>query len=207
MRVPLEITYRNVEKTDFIENIIREKAAKLDGYHDGIISCRVSVEQPQEFQKSGNPYRVRIGVRVPPGKELVVRRELGEGQMHESLRTVVTDAFKTLARQLKKQKGKQHGDVKVHTDMYEAALVVRMFPEDEYGFVKTLTGREVYFHRNSVLNDDFDRLEIGTGVRIFVTDGDKGPQASTVQLEDKPGVRAAKTDEDAVGMPADWERR
>lgn len=207
MRVPLEITYRNVEKTDFIENLIRGKAAKLEDYHDGIISCRISVEQPQEFQKSGNRYRVRIGARVPPGKELVVRRDLGEGQMHESLRTVITDAFKTLARQLKKLKGKQHGDVKLHTDMYEAAMVVQMFPEDGYGFVKTFTGREVYFHRNSVLNRDFNRLEIGTGVRVFISDGEKGPQASTVQLEDKPGVRAARTDEAAMGLPADGQRR
>ncbi|MCF8036955.1 MAG: HPF/RaiA family ribosome-associated protein [Desulfobacteraceae bacterium] len=107
MEVPLEITYRNVEKSEDIDQLIREKAAKLDGMHDRITSCRVSVEKPQEHQRSGNNYRVRIDMRVPPGKELVVRREAGEGDMHDPLRSLITEAFKKISKQLKKVKGKQ----------------------------------------------------------------------------------------------------
>ena len=36
------------------------------------------------------------------------------------------------------------------------------------------TQDEVYFHRNSVLHDDFDRLTIGMGVRYVAEDGEKG---------------------------------
>ncbi len=107
MEVPLEITYRNVEKSQDIDELIREKAAKLDGMHDRITSCRVSVEKPQEHQRSGNNYRVRIDLRVPPGKELVVRREAGEGDMHDPLRSLITEAFRKISKQLKKVKGKQ----------------------------------------------------------------------------------------------------
>ena len=107
MEVPLEITYRNVEKSEDIDQLIREKAAKLDGMHDRITSCRVSVEKPQEHQKSGNNYRVRIDMRVPPGKELVVRREASEGDMHDALKSVITEAFRKISEQLKKVKGKQ----------------------------------------------------------------------------------------------------
>lgn len=107
MEVPLEITYRNVEKSEDIDQLIREKAAKLDGMHDRITSCRVSVEKPQENQRSGNNYRVRIDMRVPPGKELVVRREASEGDIHDPLRSVITEAFKKLSKQLKKVKEKQ----------------------------------------------------------------------------------------------------
>ena len=35
--------------------------------------------------------------------------------------------------------------------------------------------------------NDFDRLEIGTGVQWHEEQGDKGPQASTVRIIDKPG--------------------
>jgi hypothetical protein len=31
-----------------------------------------------------------------------------------------------------------------------------------------------------VLNDDFDRLEIGTDVRFVAAEGEEGPKASTV---------------------------
>jgi cold shock CspA family protein len=44
----------------------------------------------------------------------------------------------------------------------------------------------VYFHRNSVLHDDFERLAIGTEVRFTPQDGDDGPRASSVQIVAKP---------------------
>jgi cold shock CspA family protein len=44
---------------------------------------------------------------------------------------------------------------------------------------------EIYFHRNSVLDADFDKLKIGTEVRFVEEAGDKGPQASTVKVVGK----------------------
>ena len=41
-----------------------------------------------------------------------------------------------------------------------------------------------------MLQGDFPRLEIGTGVRFVEERGEEGPQASTVQIVDKPGARA-----------------
>ena len=58
-----------------------------------------------------------------------------------------------------------------------------------FGFLKTSDGREVYFHRNSVLNDAFPRLKVGTRVTFAEEEGDKGPQASTVRLEGKHALR------------------
>jgi len=208
MRKPLEITYRNVSKSDAIEALIHEKAAKLDRLHDSIIGCRVSVEKPQEYQKSGNKYRVRIDLRIPPGKELVARRESGKGDMHEGLRKVINDAFGSMERQLKKIKGKQedHHKTQTHrTDSGEEGIVVRIFPEEGYGFIKTLAGEEVYFHQNSVINGDFDRLAVGTGVRLVQTDGREGPQASTVQIVDKPGSRLSRKQEADVEVPDGWQ--
>jgi cold shock CspA family protein/ribosome-associated translation inhibitor RaiA len=208
MRVPLEITYRNVSKSDEIEEIIREKVSKLEEMYDSIISCRISIEQPQEFQRTGNPYRIRIAVRVPPGKELVVRRESGEGEMHTPLRGVINDAFQTMMRQVMKIKSKQEGggSAKPLSESDESAIVVRIFKDEGYGFVRTVTGREVYFHQNSVVQDDFDRIEVGTGVRIVEQDGEKGPQASTVHIVDKPGSRAARQEKPELDLPEGWKQ-
>jgi len=57
-----------------------------------------------------------------------------------------------------------------------------LFPKQDYGFLETPDGREIYFHRNSVLHPGFDRLEIGTEVRFVEELGQEGPQASTVAI-------------------------
>ena len=46
MKIPLKITFRNMEPSKAIEDNIREKAAKLDSLCDRIMSCRVTVEAP-----------------------------------------------------------------------------------------------------------------------------------------------------------------
>jgi cold shock CspA family protein len=62
------------------------------------------------------------------------------------------------------------------------AIVSKIFPGEGYGFLRTVNGREIYFHRNSLLNMEFEELKEGRGVRFFEEDGEKGPQASTVQV-------------------------
>jgi cold shock CspA family protein len=50
-----------------------------------------------------------------------------------------------------------------------------------YGFIEASDGREIYFHRNSVLGDGFDDLEVGATVTFNEEQGERGPQASTVR--------------------------
>lgn len=193
MEVPLELTFRGVEKTDEIEDHIHRKAAKLDELHPGIISCRVSVEKDQEHQRSGSPFRVRVVVRVPPGKELVGRHKSTQGESTMHLQAVITESFEAVRQQLIKVKEKLQGEVKTSSpDVELSGHIIRLFSDQGYGFLRTLDGRELYFHENAVLHGDFGRLEVGTGVRYFPSEGEQGPQASSVQIIDKPGVRAPK---------------
>jgi len=60
--------------------------------------------------------------------------------------------------------------------------VVKIFPGEGYGFLEDDEGREIYFHRNSVLDGAFQRLEVGSEVRFAEEAGEKGPQASSVGL-------------------------
>jgi len=57
--------------------------------------------------------------------------------------------------------------------------------ENDHGRIETSDGRSVYFHRNSVLDDLFDRLELGQEVCFCEERGDQGPQASTVKVVGK----------------------
>jgi cold shock CspA family protein len=68
-----------------------------------------------------------------------------------------------------------------------------------------LVDEEIYFHRNSVINNDFDRIEVGTGVRYVAQQDEQGLlHASTVQIVDKPGANMSKTDEEAIERPLGW---
>lgn len=207
MKVPLEVSYRGVEKTEEIDALVHEKVAKLEEVYQSINSCHIAIEKAHDRPSHGSPYRVRLDITAPPGHEIVAESNPSEGTQYDPLDAVIRDAFDAAQRQLKKLARRQRESDRGKTQASEetTALVVRLFREEGYGFIKTLDGEEVYFHRNSVLLDDFDRLEVGTGVRCFVDQGEEGPQASSVKIVDKPGERAGKSGETVIELPLDWQ--
>lgn len=181
MQVPLELAFDNMEHSDAIEARVRKKVAHLDKLYDRLTSCRVTIEAPHKHHRQGNKYNVRIFLGVPQG-QLLVNRDPGDFYAHEDVYVAIRDAFDAAERQLKKYHRKMRGDVKAH----EAPLqgrVVRIFPEEDYGFIATNDGREIYFHRNAVVNGSFDDLEEEQAVElvVFRGDGAEGPHASTVR--------------------------
>jgi cold shock CspA family protein/ribosome-associated translation inhibitor RaiA len=192
MEVPIEISFRGVERTPAMEKLIREQAEKLEQVCDHLTSVRVTVEKPQEHLSTGNPYRVRVIARIPPGHELVASREPGEGDMHAPVEKVIRETFHAVWRQVKEIKQRQRGEVKKHPAQETAGIVVKLFKEEGYGFILAPEGHEIYFHQNSVLHGDFDRMSVGVGVRYLEESGNNGPQASTVDIVDKPGQRAGR---------------
>ncbi|MCA1991723.1 MAG: cold shock domain-containing protein [Coleofasciculus sp. S288] len=194
----------SLEKTDDIEALVHEKVAKLEKFSDRLNSCRVAIEKIHDRPSSGSPYRVRIDMTVP-GQELVADSSPGEGIQYTALEVVIRDAFDAARRQLQEITQRQRREVKSHPAQEMTAIVSKLFRDEGFGFIKTFDDREVYFHRNSVLHDDFDRLEIGVGVHFFLEDGVEGPQASTVKIVDKPGVRTGKSAGYEVEPPLGWE--
>lgn len=183
MQRPLKITARDFALSEAFEAEIREKAAKLDNYYNGIIGCEVVVEAPVEHHRKGGPFNVRIDLTLPGG-ELAVNR-----QKQETLAAAIREAFDAARRRLEDYARAQRGDVKSH-EALPHARVTKLSPQDGYGFLETPEGREVYFHRNSVLDPGFEHLAIGTDVHFVEELGTEGPQASTVVITHKhPSAR------------------
>lgn len=203
MESPVHVTFRNTPRHDAIEALVEREAAKLERYGRKLISCHVAIEQPQRHQQDGNRYRVRLVIGAGLRKPIVVAREPRDSDMHEDLRTIVLGAFRAARRQLQSEAQRRRGDARPPHE--PRALVVRLFPEDGYGFLKMPDGHELYFHRNSVLHGDFERLAVGTEVRFEEEEGDKGPQASTVQVVNKPGIRVPDAGATAVEPPRGWQ--
>ncbi|MEA5617167.1 HPF/RaiA family ribosome-associated protein [Cronbergia sp. UHCC 0137] len=207
MKIPPEITYRNLEKTDAIDALVQEKISKLEHICNYISSCRIAIEKVSDRPRSGSPYRVRIDLTVPPGHELVAEKNPSEGIQYEPLNAVIREAFDAMRHQLSKLTQLQRPSEQASRDetaQETTGFVTKLFRDQGYGFLKTLDGQEIYFHRNSILHNHFDRLEIGTGVHFSLEQGEQGPQASTVKIIDKPGVRAGKSDQTLIQPPLDW---
>jgi ribosome-associated translation inhibitor RaiA len=71
MELPVQITYRELDPSNALSDLIRAEAAKLDTFYDRIVSCRVLVEREYGHLRNGAPFRVRIDVGVP-GDELAI---------------------------------------------------------------------------------------------------------------------------------------
>ncbi len=186
MQKPLEISFRGIEHTTELDDLIRAEAEKLEKVCDYIIGCRVAVEKIQQSQRKGNPFRVRVDVTVPHGHEIVSKNKQSKEQVYQPLTTVIHQTFSNEREQLKELVHRQHNDIKRHTKQKTNGIVKKLFEEEGYGFIEGLQGQEIYFHKNSVLNNDFERITIGTGVRYTEEMGEKGPQASTVKIVNKP---------------------
>jgi cold shock CspA family protein len=151
-------------------------------------SCRVAVERDQLHQDSGNPFRIRIDMTVPPGHELVIRRESSQGNLHDSLPMMLRLAFAAAARSLRELVTRQHRGIKNHFDPDTIGTVVLLFQDAGYGFIRTRDDRDIYFHRNSVLHSRFDDLALGAVVRFVDELGEAGPQATTVEIMEKSRI-------------------
>ncbi len=173
MKMPLEISARDVSVNEETEEFIRDKASKLDRIYDQIIGCRVRIDRPHRSQRSGMTYSVSIDMTVPGG-ELIVKRE-----SDQDLRVALSNGFETAQRRLKGYGERKRGEIKTHFEK-PVARVVRLFTEEGYGFLATPEGREVYFHENAVLGGKFEGLNIGTAVTFIEEQGDKGAQAVSV---------------------------
>lgn len=180
MKVPLQIHFHNLEPSDAVEANVRKRAARLERYCDEIISCRVSIESPHKHHHQGNIYHVTIDVRTP-GDESVASRTPAQRHAHEDVYVAIRDAFDAVLRQLKDHQLKKRGQVKSH-ETPPHGKITELYSTDDYGTITDSDGREVYFHRNSVVNADFDSLAIGSDVRFVDEAGEKGPQASSVYL-------------------------
>lgn len=205
MQLPLQVTFRNMEASPAVQEWIEEQATRLESLYHPIMRCRVAVEAPHRHHKKGAQYHVRIDLTLPGG-EIVIKRQpslrgralqqgrreitkdLEVGVPHKNLRQAIDDAFKAASRRLQDYARRQTGRIKTH-EPAPLARVSRLLSDEGYGFLTALDGREIYFHRDSVLNRGFNRLKVGTTVAFAEEPGEKGPQASTVRIVRKSGVR------------------
>ena len=181
MELPLQISFHEVPHSDALEQWIRRKAEGLERYAPHLMRCRVVVEAHHRHHQQGGLFRIRIELTVP-GHDVVVSSEQHERQEHENPYVAVRDAFRAARRQLEDTVRRVRGATKAH-ELAEHGRIVAIFPHMDYGLISAGDGREIYFHRNSVVGQGLEDLVEGEEVRVVVAEGEgeAGPQASTVK--------------------------
>lgn len=162
MAIPHEITFRDgLENTEALNSKIEKNIEKLSRFFHRIESCKVVVDILQKKQSQGKLFHVTIEVLVP-GKKLIANKHA-----NQDLYVSIRDAFDAMNKQLQEYAAQIRGDVKFHIEALEG-VVARIF--DDYGFIRSVDGREFYFHAPNVVSPGFDSLDIGSKVRFTESD-------------------------------------
>ena len=103
MQTPIEVTFSNIDKSDAVEELIKNKVSKLEkSYHD-ITSCHVYLDKPHK--RKDQSYEVRLEVRVP-GADFAVSGNPGDHHKHADINIAIRDSFKAMEKQLATRKHK-----------------------------------------------------------------------------------------------------
>ena len=181
MQVPLEISFHNMDRSEAMVRRVESQVARLEKIADSIISCRIVLETVHK-QPHRRPLSVSIKLSLP-GKDIVVKREQRLQDSKSDPYQTIGAAFDIAERQLEEHLRISRHGVKSH-DGPTYARIVKLYPDQDYGFIETPVQLNVYFHSDVVVDESFDRLEVGHEVlyTLAADEGPMGPQASRVQL-------------------------
>ncbi len=127
----VEVTFRNLKTSTWLEREIRQRAGKLETYCPDIVACRVLVSKPHRHHEHGNRFDVHIDL-VVPGEEIAVShsprlrevkardaaaaaKKLEIEGMKKDVLLVVREAFAAAKRQLQDYARRRRLAVKAHT--------------------------------------------------------------------------------------------
>ena len=181
MQTEPQITFRGLDSSPALTAHVREKLDWLERFNDRITSARVTIEKTTRRGHKGHLFHVAVELEVPGGA-VIVNRKPGDENAHEDVLVAVRDSFEAARRQVEDHSRKQDGlQVKSHPEKRHGT-VVRLFPDEGYGFIGMAGGTEVYFQRDSVVREDWERIDHLSEVEFSLMDGEKGPFAVNVSV-------------------------
>ncbi|MFZ2650161.1 MAG: HPF/RaiA family ribosome-associated protein [Burkholderiaceae bacterium] len=115
MKLPLQVSFRDMAALPSLDGEIRRRAAKLERFVPDLISCHVVIDASANRHRQGHVYAVKVDVRVP-GEELFA----GERQAHEEIAIALREAFDAMTRRLEDYARRRRGQVKQHAPKQRA---------------------------------------------------------------------------------------
>lgn len=160
MKLPLQITFRDLVPLPSLEPEIRRRVARLDQWTPDLMSCQVVVEAEGNRHHQGHVYQVRVRVRVTD-EEIVV----GPHHRSQDIMVAVQDTFDALDRQLEDHARRRRGDTKPHPVVLRGRIT--SLADDGTGRIVSAAGEDFHFDRSQLLHADFERLAVDQEVRFL----------------------------------------
>ena len=170
----LRIESRNIEMTPEWQAEIEARMAQLEHGRDDLIHGRVTLTKNLHHRHADNVAEALVVVSLPGRHTITARKH--EQTFEEAIRS----AFAAIQVELRKQRDRWASTESRVSAPPLRGVIAKLFPQEGYGFILQEDGDEVYFHRNAVHGLEFEALEDGIEVSFNVEEGDKGPQATTV---------------------------
>ena len=98
MTSKVQITFRNVKKTEPIVDLVEDRYLKLKKYYSNIIRATATIELPHKRKSTGNDYRVQVEIKIPGTKIVGSSRE--KQIESDDLYSAISHAFQAVERQL-----------------------------------------------------------------------------------------------------------
>lgn len=190
MQVPVQISFHNMQPAEWAEQEIRARAAKLEKLYPRLTGCRVRVDQRAHNATGSVPPVVRIEMSVPGYKDIVVSHEPDHLQLKyqsPDLHNAINEAFRIAEDRLiafKDQRQDRSKHPLHESEKQFLGQVTDIDPNGDFGFLLSKEGGLLYFHRNSVLSGDFEKLRSGAEVYYVEEMGDTGPIAAKVRVKE-----------------------
>jgi len=180
MQTQPQVSFDDLPVDDAVRDAALDHVAALERFSDRITGCHVVVAQPHRHHREGRLYSIRVDL-IVPGGEIVVNRDHHLDHAHEDVFVALRDAFAAARRRLEDHARRMRGAEKIHATRARGRIS-QVFPLQGYGFIETPDGREIYFHRHAISDQDFRMADVGTPVFFREEEGDEGPQAAAVQV-------------------------
>ncbi|CCK74569.1 putative sigma 54 modulation protein/ribosomal protein S30EA [Oleispira antarctica RB-8] len=103
----LEISFRDIEHSDGIEQLIRDKAGKISSIYDSITGIRAVVAMPHNHSHKGKLAHVSLEIGLP-GETVAITNDNHDNKAHEDMYVAVKDAFDVAQRKVRKIHEKRH---------------------------------------------------------------------------------------------------
>jgi len=127
---------------------VAAQARRLEKFSPRITSCRVVVTGPNGRRRTGDLFQVELRIAMPNHKDIIVDRQHGDAPEHEHALVAIRKFFDVAKRQIEDAERDLRGEVKAHVPESHGR-VAKLIAGEDYGFIETPDGREIYFHRNS----------------------------------------------------------
>lgn len=182
MQIEPQIRFRGMEPSPSVEEVVRERIARLGRFCDRITSCVVVIEAPHRHGHQGRLYHVQVDISLPGAVVVSGKAKQGD-HAHEDIYVALRDSFDAAQRQIEDIARKRSGyRVKPHPETLRGK-VARLMPDEGYGFIRSQDGREFFFRRESVMSEkQWSALAEGADVRFSEHEGEQGPHASAVSI-------------------------